>query len=81
MPDGQAQQKPQLSEQPGLSHVIGERDVKEQPFNLNVTSNYRSAHGKNPMYVQVEGRQWPYAALAAGLDEWRPPATGTADFV
>ena len=21
------------------------------------------------------------AALAAGLDEWRPPATGTADFV
>jgi hypothetical protein len=36
----QQKQKPQLRKQPGLSHVIGERDVKEQPLNSNVTSNY-----------------------------------------
>ena len=42
VPDGQAQQKqkPQLREQLGPNHVIRDRDVKEQPLDLNVTSNY-----------------------------------------
>ena len=36
----QQKQKPQLREQPGPNHVIRDRDVKEQPLDLNVTSNY-----------------------------------------